>query len=88
MPKAVRPSPLKRASNLELDGVTTRKPIAGSPVLRLTRTPGAMVRNSRAFPGTGVFLSAGPGELKSLHLEGNVLSAAKTPAEERGSHPH
>jgi hypothetical protein len=31
------------ASNLELHGVTTRKPIAGSPVVRLTQTPGAVL---------------------------------------------
>lgn len=74
---------IETASNLELDGLTTRKPIAGSPVLRLTRAPGAVLRNSRAFPGTETFLSTGPGELKSLRLEGNVLDNAKTPTEER-----
>ncbi len=74
---------IETASNLELDDLTTRKPIAGSPVLRLTHTPGAVLRNSRAFPGTETFLSAGPGELKSLRLEGNVLDNAKTPTEER-----
>lgn len=74
---------IESATNLELDGVTSRKPIAASPVLRLTQTPGAILRNSRAFPGTETFLSAGPGELKSLHLEGNVLGDAKTPTEER-----
>jgi hypothetical protein len=74
---------IETAANLELDGVTTRKPVAGSSVLRLTQAPGAVVRNSRAFPGTGTFLSAGIGELKSLHLEGNVLDNAKSPTEER-----
>jgi len=74
---------LDAGTNLELDGVTTRKPVTGSPVLRLTQTPGAVLRNSRAYPETGTFLSAGPGMLKSLHLEGNVLDNAKTPKEER-----
>ena len=74
---------IESASNLELDGLTTRKPLAGSPVLRLTQTPGAVVRNGRAFPGTETFLSVGPGELKSLYLEGNVLGNARTPTEER-----
>jgi polygalacturonase len=73
---------IETASNLELDGLTTRKPVAGSPVLRLTQAPGAILRNSRAFPGTGTFLSVGPGELKSLHLEGNFLDNAKAPTEE------
>ena len=74
---------IKAASNLELDGLTSRKPAAGSPVLRLTRSPGAILRNNRAFPGAGTFLSVGPGELKSLHVEGSILGNAKTPTEER-----
>jgi polygalacturonase len=73
---------IETSSNLELDGLTTRKPMAVSPVLRLTHTPGAVLRNSRAFPGTETFLSAGPGELKSFHLEGNVFDNAKTPTEQ------
>jgi hypothetical protein len=42
-----------------------------------------VLRNSRAFPGTETFLSAAPGELKSLHLLGDVLDGAKTATEER-----
>jgi hypothetical protein len=45
--------------------------------------PGAVLRNSRAFSGTGTFLSVGHAELKSLHLEGNVLANAAIPTEER-----
>jgi polygalacturonase len=74
---------VKESRNLEMDGVTSRNPLAGSPVLRLTKTPGAVLRDSRAFPGTDVFLSTGTGELKSLHLQGNVLTEAKTATEER-----
>ena len=74
---------IEAAANLELDGVTSRKPLAASAVLRLTQTPGAIVRTSRAFPGTGVFLSAGSGELKTFHLDGNILDNAKTRTEER-----
>jgi hypothetical protein len=71
------------SANLELDGISSRTPIAGSPVLRLTHSAGAVLRNSRAFPGTDVFLSTWPGELKSIHLESDVLDNARTPAEER-----
>jgi hypothetical protein len=74
---------IEMASNLELDDLSTRKPIAGSPVLRLTEAPGTILRNSRAYPGTAVFLSAGPGELKSFRLIGNVLDNAKILTEER-----
>ena len=65
------------------DDVSSSKPAAGSPVMRLTRSPVAILRDSRAFPGTGVFLSTGAGELKSVTLSGNTLENAKTPAEER-----
>ncbi|HEV2446861.1 MAG TPA: glycoside hydrolase family 28 protein [Candidatus Sulfopaludibacter sp.] len=44
---------IEDAANLEADGLTSRKPVAGMPVLRLTRSPGAMVRNCRAIPGDG-----------------------------------
>jgi len=67
---------------LELDGVTTRKAPADTPVVRLDHCPGAIVRNSRAFPGTGTFLSVAPGELKKIVLEGNALSGARKPTEE------
>jgi hypothetical protein len=58
-------------------------PLAGSPVVRLTHSAGAVLRNSRAFPGTGCFLSTGMGELKTTHLLNNVLDNAKMPVEER-----
>jgi hypothetical protein len=51
-------------------------------VVRLDKTPGAIVRASRAFPGTGTFLSTGPGELKGIVQEGNVLVNARKPAAE------
>ena len=70
------------AADLELSGVTSRQPLASLPVIRLDKTPGAIVRNSKAFTGTGTFLSVGAGELKSLTLDGNAISRAKKPIEE------
>lgn len=70
------------ATNLELDDVSSVKRASGMPVIRLDNAPGTIVRNSRAFPGTGVFLSVEPGLLKNIFLEGNILSNAGTPAEE------
>ncbi|MGA2197784.1 MAG: glycoside hydrolase family 28 protein, partial [Bryobacteraceae bacterium] len=49
---------------------------------RLDRCPGAIVRDSRAFAGTGTFLSVGPGELKKLIFVGNTLMSARRPAVE------
>ena len=76
------PFQIRDSKNLELDNVTTRRPMPGEPVIRLDHCPGAIVRNSRAFEETGTFLSVGAGELKNVVLEGNVLRQAKTPTEE------
>jgi hypothetical protein len=73
---------VRDSSELELDNVSTRLPHADAPVVSLNRTAGAIVRSSRALPGTGTFLSTGPGELKSIFLEGNVLSGAHQPTGE------
>jgi polygalacturonase len=71
------------SANLELDGISTRAPLAGSPVVRLTHSVGAVLRNSHAFAGTGSFLSIGIGESNTTHLLNNALENAKTPVEER-----
>jgi polygalacturonase len=73
----------RNSTNLELDRVSTRKPHADTPVIRLDNTPGAIVRESKAYPDTDVFLSAGPGELKGLQLEGNLLNNARMAQEEK-----
>ena len=73
---------IRDSTDLELDGVTTRQPPKDFPVIRLDHCPGAIVRNSRAFAQTGAFLSVGPGELKSILLEGNALGRARKPTEE------
>ena len=74
---------VRDSKDLELDGVTTRKPYADAPVVRLDNCPDAVVRNSRAIAGTGIFLSTAPGELKNIILEGNALSAAREAKEEK-----
>lgn len=74
---------IRNAANLVLDDVASRKPTPGMPVIRLTQSPGAIVRDSHAFPDTSVFLSAGPHELKSIYLIGNILHNARMPTEER-----
>jgi polygalacturonase len=66
----------------ELDSISTRKPLAKTPVIRLDRCSSAIVRNSRAFAGTDTFLSVGKGELKGVVLEGDSLGSARRPTEE------
>jgi len=73
---------VKKSINLELDDVAEKRPIEATPVIRLEDTPGAIVRDCRAFAGTGVFLSTEKGELNKIVLEGNVLKDAAAPTEE------
>jgi hypothetical protein len=73
---------VRDSRELELDGVSTRMPVAGTPAIRLDRCPGAIVRGSKAYAGTGTFLSVGPGEGKGVVLEGNILGAARKAVEE------
>jgi len=75
---------IRESRDLLLNNIGTRTPAAGVPVVRLDHTPRAILRASRAFRGTGTFLSADPGELRTVALEGNVFtSASKPPAEEK-----
>jgi polygalacturonase len=76
---------IRDSRDLELDGVSTRKPLPGSPVIRLDRCRDAVVRGSRAVAGTGTFLSVAPGELKNVVLESNALGNARRATEEASS---
>jgi polygalacturonase len=76
---------VEHAKNLELDDVTTSKPLAQTPVIRLDDAAGAVVRNSRAYPGTGVFVSTAKGELQKIVLEGNALGNAAIATQETDS---
>jgi polygalacturonase len=77
---------VRDSTELELDHISGRQLFAqlssGTPVVRLDHCPGAILRSSKAAPGTGTFLSAGPGELKGVALEGNVLGSARRATEE------
>ena len=47
------------------------------PVIRLDHCPDAILRASRAFAGTGTFLSVAPGELKMIVVvEGVVIQGS------------
>lgn len=74
---------IRDSTELDLDGVQTRAPKAGVPVVRLDRAQSATLRNSIAWPGTDVFLSLAPG-LK-VALTGNELGAAKSASHEEAA---
>jgi polygalacturonase len=69
---------VRESRALELNHVSSRKPAAGEPVVRLDKCAGAIVRDSRAFAGTRTFLSVGPGELRDVRMIGNELGTATT----------
>ena len=74
---------IENASNLLLEEVSSAKATASAPVVRLTKSPGAILRDSRVLPGTGVFLSTGEGEMKSVVLSNKALGDARKATEER-----
>ena len=70
---------INNCKNLELHGVTTQKPQADEPVVRMTDVHGAFVRGCRAFTGTGSFLELCGQTTRDVVLIGNHFSAAKKP---------
>jgi hypothetical protein len=73
---------IRDAAGLDLDGIQTRTPKAGVAVVRLDRVKGATLRNTIAWPGTGVFLSVAPGGAAAVERIGNAMAAAGKPTEE------
>ncbi len=71
---------IRKSTGLEIDAIQSRVP-GNAPVLRLDDCPNAIIRDSRAWPGTDVFLSTDPGAKYILH-EKDQLSATK-PTEEK-----
>ena len=66
---------------LELNGVKTAKPHAGTPVIRLDRVKSVFVHGCVAAPGTETFLRVDEGSADEVVLEGNQLKQAKTVVE-------
>jgi polygalacturonase len=73
---------IRDSSDLEMDRVETGQAGAAMPVIRLDRVTRALIQGSRAWPGTGTFLSVAPEDLKSVEMDSNNLSAATKQAEE------
>lgn len=76
---------IRDSVELDLDGVQTRNPKADAPVVRLDRSKGVTLRNSIAWPGTGVFLSVAPEMKSSVTMLNNNLGGAATATKEEQS---
>jgi polygalacturonase len=70
---------IRDSASADLDGLQTRTPKAGVPVVRLDRVRNVSLRNSIAWPGTAVFLSLEPG------LQPEVIMTPAVQAEERAA---
>jgi polygalacturonase len=71
---------IRDAVDLDLDGVQTRAPKSGVPVVRLDRAQAVTLRNSIAWPGTDLFLSTAPG--MKVTMLGDDFGGAKTSTRE------
>jgi len=76
---------IRDSRQVDLDGVGTRTPKPGTPVVRLDRVQGAALRNSIAWPGTATFLSVAPGQTSTVSLLANDLAAAAVVIKEEAS---
>jgi hypothetical protein len=69
----------EHVTELQLDGVTSTSPVAGSAVVDLNACSGAWLRGSLASAGTGTFLRHRNDAGTIVRLSDNELSAARIP---------
>jgi hypothetical protein len=67
------------SKNVELDGVTTQRPQANEPVVKMQDVRDVFVRGCRAFSGTGTFLELSGKTSSDVVLIGNYFVAASKP---------
>jgi hypothetical protein len=67
------------AQDVELEGFRGRPAGAGVPAVAFTNVDDATVRNSKAAPGTELFLDVAGAGSSGIRLVGNDLGAAKVP---------
>ncbi len=73
---------VRDSKNAVLDGITSAKEFQDVPMIRVERSPGALVRNGRAALGTSVFVSVPPGERADVIMENNHVSGNTKALEE------
>lgn len=66
---------------LEIDGVTTTKPHAGTPVFQFDKVMNVFVHSCVAPPGTETFLRVDESSVDAVTLDGNNLKPAKIAVE-------
>jgi hypothetical protein len=73
------PLAVEDAADLSVDGFRGALPKgSAAPAISLARVDGAVIRDSRAMPGTGTFLSAGDGVRDAVLMHNDLRGAKKT----------
>jgi hypothetical protein len=82
-PKWASAAVFRNVQGLELDNFTGRqgRKSGTSPALLFENVAGALVRDSRAAPGSGTFLSIRGNASKNIRLRNNDLEEAQRPLE-------
>ena len=66
-------------NEIELDAVKCNKPLQGTPVILMTNTQNAFIRNNRPVEGTQTFLQLKGSATKSILLQQNNFEKVKQP---------
>ena len=70
---------ISNCKNMELHGITTQKPRADEPVVRMEDVQDVFMHGCRAFPGTGRFIELCGQTSGDIILIGNHFAAAEKP---------
>jgi polygalacturonase len=68
---------IENSNNLILDNVATMKPIANTPLIKLTDVSNMMINNNFPMFATDIFLEADGAKTKGIYLKNNVFNNVK-----------
>ncbi|MBA0882133.1 glycoside hydrolase family 28 protein [Flavobacterium undicola] len=68
---------IENSTNLILDNVATMKPVANTPLIKLTDVSNMMINNNFPMFATDVFLDADGAKTKGIYLKNNVFNNVK-----------
>lgn len=71
----------ENVNGIELDAVKTSQPLAGVPVIYMTNTENAFIRNCRPLAGTDIFLQLKGKQTNHILLQGNSFDLVRKAVE-------
>jgi polygalacturonase len=66
----------EKTERLDIDGLTSAKPLAGVPLIKLVNVQNVLLRNCWPFAGTNIFVSINGADTKNVKLVNNELGDA------------